>query len=97
MQKLYGNRPLELCAPPQARPQRSKWKVTIKGSQGATGADGLSAYQLAVKDGFNGTEKEWLASLAPPTLGELPDMVENWLKNGVTENDNSTATTSEQR
>ena len=30
---------------------------------GANGLDGLSAYQIAVKNGFEGTEKEWLESL----------------------------------
>lgn len=32
---------------------------------GHDGADGLSAYELAVKHGFEGTEEEWLESLAP--------------------------------
>ncbi len=31
--------------------------------KGAQGADGQSAYQLAVKNGFSGTETAWLASL----------------------------------
>ncbi len=30
---------------------------------GATGADGLSAYQVAVEEGFEGTVEEWLESL----------------------------------
>lgn len=34
-----------------------------QGIQGKTGADGKSAYQIAVDDGFTGTESEWLASL----------------------------------
>jgi len=37
------------------------------GSQGSIGADGRSAYQVAVDEGFAGTEEEWLASLAGPT------------------------------
>lgn len=37
----------------------------IKGYLNASsGYDGKSAYELAVKNGFKGTEKEWLASLA---------------------------------
>lgn len=37
---------------------------TIKGSvYGIYGKDGLSAYELAVKNGFVGTEQEWIASL----------------------------------
>lgn len=30
---------------------------------GRDGVDGLSAYEIAVKNGFNGTEEEWLESL----------------------------------
>lgn len=33
---------------------------------GRPGKDGLSAYQVAVKNGFKGTEVEWLASLKGP-------------------------------
>jgi len=36
------------------------------GPQGNTGADGRSAYQVAVDEGFTGTEEEWLASLVGP-------------------------------
>lgn len=38
-----------------------------QGPAGADGATGLSAYQLAVLDGFVGTEADWLASLVGPT------------------------------
>lgn len=34
-----------------------------RGNTGLTGPDGDSAYQIAVADGFSGTEAEWLASL----------------------------------
>jgi hypothetical protein len=34
--------------------------------QGPQGPDGFSAYQIAVFDGFVGTEEEWLASLVGP-------------------------------
>lgn len=37
-----------------------QWLETIKGPQGATGK---SAYEVAVANGFEGTEAEWLASL----------------------------------
>ncbi|MDO4614643.1 MAG: hypothetical protein Q4B15_03345 [Lachnospiraceae bacterium] len=30
-----------------------------------SGKDGLSAYEVAVKNGYEGTEEEWLASLKP--------------------------------
>lgn len=34
-----------------------------KGEAGIDGKDGLSAYEIALKNGFTGTEDEWLASL----------------------------------
>lgn len=34
-----------------------------KGETGENGKDGLSVYQLAINNGFKGTEKEWLDSL----------------------------------
>ena len=33
------------------------------GDDGADGADGQSAYELAVENGFTGSEEEWLALL----------------------------------
>ena len=35
----------------------------LKGSLGFKGNDGLSAYQIAVKNGFTGSEQDWLATL----------------------------------
>ena len=35
----------------------------VKGDKGDKGQDGLSAYQIAVKNGFKGSEQEWLQSL----------------------------------
>lgn len=37
--------------------------ATYTGIDGKDGIDGLSAYEIAVKNGFNGSEQEWLASL----------------------------------
>lgn len=34
-----------------------------KGEAGADGKDGLSAYEVAIQNGFIGTEEEWLESL----------------------------------
>lgn len=34
---------------------------------GKTGPDGISAYQVAVNNGFNGTESDWLLSLTGAT------------------------------
>lgn len=38
-------------------------RMKDSGVGGATGADGKSAYEIAVENGFEGTEAEWLASL----------------------------------
>ncbi len=38
----------------------------LNGADGQNGQDGLSAYELAQKDGFSGTLHEWLVSLAIP-------------------------------
>lgn len=39
----------------------------VVGADGQPGATGLSAYQVAVANGFTGTEQEWLDSLIGPT------------------------------
>lgn len=41
--------------------------VGPKGDTGDNGLGGASAYQIAVGNGFNGTEAQWLASLVGPT------------------------------
>ncbi len=38
-------------------------KIGLKGDNGLNGNDGKSAYDIAVKNGFHGTEEEWLSSL----------------------------------
>jgi hypothetical protein len=38
-------------------------RAISSGAQGPVGMDGDSAYQVAVANGFSGTESEWLASL----------------------------------
>lgn len=38
-----------------------------------TGPEGKSAYEVAVENGYTGTEEEWLASLKGP-VGETPDI-----------------------
>jgi hypothetical protein len=40
------------------------------GPVGAPGFPGLSAYEVAVMDGFNGTEQQWLDSLIGP-MGDI--------------------------
>ncbi|NBJ71339.1 MULTISPECIES: hypothetical protein [Clostridia] len=40
--------------------------IDVAGSPGNKGDAGKSAYQIAVDNGFKGTEQEWLASLKGP-------------------------------
>ena len=40
-----------------------KGQIGRTGENGKDGKDGLSAYQVAINNGFKGTEKEWLDSL----------------------------------
>lgn len=57
-----------------------------KGDTGPQGAPGLSAYQIAVQQGFIGTEDQWLASLRggfpTPTAGDGTYIIE--VENGGT-------------
>ena len=46
---------------------------------GRQGPPGLSAYQIAVKNGFVGTEKEWLESLKPKFVSL--DFIQNLFTN----------------
>ena len=52
-----------------------------KGETGAQGADGLSAYQVAVANGFVGTEEQWLESLK----GEKGDIGASYEEDNRTE------------
>ena len=44
------------------------------GGTGAPGKDGLSAYEIAVKNGFEGSEQDWLNSLQ--ATAETPAMTQ---------------------
>lgn len=46
--------------------QEVAYEVDIVGSQGN---DGLSAYEVAVANGFEGTEEDWLESLRSNAVG----------------------------
>lgn len=50
-----------------------------KGDQGVQGADGLSAYEVAVQNGFNGTVSDWLASFgnSPTIYKSRTSIIEN--------------------
>ena len=56
------------------------------GPAGADGADGKSAYELAVEEGYTGTEEEWLASLhgADGTGIDEVEQTETSIANGGT-------------
>src|SRR5690606_12638029 len=43
-----------------------QWRDVLAVADGEDGADGLSAYEVAVANGFEGSEAEWLASLVGP-------------------------------
>lgn len=44
----------------------------IQGPAGSDGVNGLSAYEIAVENGYEGTEEEWLASLKASVEDPLP-------------------------
>ena len=45
-----------------------KHNTFYSGRDGRDGVDGKSAYQVAVDNGFKGTEPEWLNSLRPQVV-----------------------------
>ena len=54
------------------------------GTQGPAGANGLSAYQVAVANGYTGTEAQWLASLVGATG---PQGATGTFQNGINNGD----------
>ena len=48
-------------------------KYRLPGNVPTPGTDGLSAYQIAVNNGFSGTEQEWLDSLVGADGAEGPE------------------------
>lgn len=50
----------------------SKVLVSLQGPTGKTGKDGRSAYELAVSNGFNGTESQWIQSLKATNVRHAP-------------------------
>ena len=46
-------------------------KASLAGAGALKGDNGMSAYEIAVKNGYSGSESEWIASLAG-TPGETP-------------------------
>ncbi len=62
-EKLFGN---DLQTTVEEALARAKESGEFDGEPGAKGADGASAYEIAVANGFEGTEEEWLAGLIGP-------------------------------
>lgn len=50
----------------------SKVLASLRGPTGKTRKDGRSAYELAVSNGFNGTESQWLQSLKATNVRHAP-------------------------
>lgn len=68
---------------------KALWGGGGTGENGADGKDGLSAYEIAVKNGFEGTEQEWLASLVgkggegtSARIGEVTLTSSGWIGSG---------------
>lgn len=51
-------------------------QASLAGAGALKGQDGLSAYEVAKKNGFSGTESEWLDSLIGPE-GATPEIGDN--------------------
>ena len=62
-------------------PAGTNGKDGVNGADGKPGSNGLSAYELAVKNGFTGNESAWLESLQGPQGEEGPAGADG--KNGV--------------
>ena len=58
------------------KPQVDQLLDNVEGQPGAKGDDGLSAYQVAVANGFPGTQAQWLASLKGPKGDDGADGVD---------------------
>jgi len=51
-------------------------KDSLAGAGALKGQDGKSAYEIAIDNGFSGTEQEWIDSLIGAS-GETPNIGEN--------------------
>ena len=66
-----------LCKVVKSATEATTDSITAQALEALRGERGLSAYELAVQDGFKGTLQEWLASLVPavPTPAPAGDVV----------------------
>lgn len=55
--------------------QGAKGEKGDLGSEGVQGEQGLSAYDIVVLNGFEGTEEEWLVSLNPSEVSKAPNNI----------------------
>ena len=53
-------------------------KDGVNGVSGSNGKDGLSAYQIAVANGYKGTQTQWLQSLVGATGNTGADGLNGW-------------------
>ena len=63
VQRLSGLHPLSVKPERSALRAKKGDKRVIRATTGAIGADGKSAYELALSSGFDGSLQDWLASL----------------------------------
>lgn len=61
-----------LCKVVKSATEATTDSITAQALQALRGERGLSAYELAVQDGFKGTLQEWLASLVPAVPTPTP-------------------------
>ena len=61
---------------------KSDVTIEVTGAKGNQGIAGLSAYEVAVENGFDGTEQEWLLSLIGETGPEGLSAYEVAVENG---------------
>ena len=64
-------------------------KKTMAGAgaiKGDKGENGKSAYEIALDNGFVGTEQEWLASLKADAVGDVESMIQEQLEETVSDN-----------
>ena len=54
--------------------------------KGDKGENGKSAYEIALNNGFVGTEEEWLASLKADAVGDVESMIQEQLEETVSDN-----------
>lgn len=70
-------------------------KASLTGAGALQGQDGKSAYEIAVENGYSGSEAEWVSSLAG-TPGETPYIASNghWFIGAVDTGISATPSTS---